>query len=233
MRSISDAKNTRRGKEKALPKSRVCIKCDLKIESGRWVRMDNGKGVLCEECWKNMYLPKCRRCDKPIEKAAVFSSDGQLKGKYHRACFTCAACHTPFPDNTFYVHSGQPLCAFHYHEANRSLCAAPTCGKPIEGACAITYSGDRFHPGCLTCSQPDCEESLEEYWEVDGARLCERHARMAGALSDYGASDYGGEEAEDVVAALGTSHNYNHGARERAQKRTTRLITLTGTGLGF
>lgn len=36
---------------------------------------------------------QCRRCDLPIEKQAVSSSDGQLKGKYHRNCFNCHECH--------------------------------------------------------------------------------------------------------------------------------------------
>lgn len=45
------------GKEKKVKKSRVCLKCQHKIEDGRWVQVDNG-GVLCEKCWKNMYLPK-------------------------------------------------------------------------------------------------------------------------------------------------------------------------------
>lgn len=45
-------------KEKA-KKSKVCLKCVIAIENGRWVSTDGG-GVLCEKCWKNMYLPKVR-----------------------------------------------------------------------------------------------------------------------------------------------------------------------------
>jgi hypothetical protein len=29
----------------------------------------------------------------PIEKQAVSSADGQLKGKYHKECFNCHVCH--------------------------------------------------------------------------------------------------------------------------------------------
>lgn len=46
----------RKGKGK---KVRICARCDLKIEDGRWIQMDEGN-VLCERCWKNMYLPKVR-----------------------------------------------------------------------------------------------------------------------------------------------------------------------------
>lgn len=38
-----------------LPK--VCLRCTATIDDGRWVQVDSG-GVLCEKCWKNMYLPK-------------------------------------------------------------------------------------------------------------------------------------------------------------------------------
>jgi len=95
-------------KEKAAKKVRTCLRCAKTIEDGRWVSVDGG-GVLCERCWKNMYLPKvcvcvliflerccnfsqCRRCTLPIERAAVSSSDGQLKGKYHKECFNCHTC---------------------------------------------------------------------------------------------------------------------------------------------
>lgn len=43
--------------ERRVKKAKVCLKCDKKIEDGRWVQVDAG-GVLCEKCWKNMYLPK-------------------------------------------------------------------------------------------------------------------------------------------------------------------------------
>jgi hypothetical protein len=54
----SREKHTEAGREKErVKKLRVCLKCDRKIEDGRWIQIDGG-GVLCEHCWKNMYLPK-------------------------------------------------------------------------------------------------------------------------------------------------------------------------------
>lgn len=102
---------------KKRPKVKVCVRCEGAIDDGRWIQMDGGS-VLCDKCWKTMYLPKvslcharscgffsarrqliimiiiqCRRCNLTIEKQAVSSSDGQLKGKYHRDCFNCHTCH--------------------------------------------------------------------------------------------------------------------------------------------
>jgi len=165
-----------------------------------------------------MYLPKCRRCNRPIEKQAVSSSDGQLKGKYHRDCFNCHTCHKPFPDKTFYVFDGKPFCDYHYHEANNSLCAAPDCGRPIEGPCAVSHAGDRYHPEHLSCEYEDdgtgrrCDELLVDYWEVEGRMLCERHMRrvVEQDMMDVGLDDVRGN------------------ADARAMRRKTRFIDIAG-----
>jgi PDZ and LIM domain protein 5/6/7 len=43
-------------REKAL----TCLQCSKDIEDKRWISVENGRGVLCDKCWKNMYLPKVR-----------------------------------------------------------------------------------------------------------------------------------------------------------------------------
>jgi hypothetical protein len=43
--------------EKKVSEKRVCVRCDNTLVDRRWVEMDGGS-VLCEKCWKNMYLPK-------------------------------------------------------------------------------------------------------------------------------------------------------------------------------
>lgn len=45
------------------------------------------------------------------------SRDGQLKGKWHRACFSCYRCSGAFEGDSFYVHDDKPYCQLHYHEA--------------------------------------------------------------------------------------------------------------------
>ncbi|KAF9061901.1 hypothetical protein BDP27DRAFT_1337379 [Rhodocollybia butyracea] len=223
----SEHKNTK--------KIKVCIRCDKRIEDGRWISVElpgskgvgagasfnagsaggekekKDKGVLCEKCWKNMYLPKCRRCNLPIEKQAVSSSDGQLKGKYHKDCFNCFTCNQPFPDKIFYVYDGRPLCKYHYHETNDSLCAAATCGQPIEGPCAVSHAGDRYHPEHFTCE-----------W-----MLCEKHARA-------GDRDRGlWVDGEDEDERFGVEGSYGVGAGHgsgTAMKRMTRFVDLNALG---
>ncbi len=54
---VRKGKEALRGIERPAKKVRICVRCDKKIEDGRWIQVDTG-GVLCEQCWKNMYLPK-------------------------------------------------------------------------------------------------------------------------------------------------------------------------------
>ena len=94
---------------------KTCQKCGEGVGgANRFVERDGV--VLCERDWKKLYLPSCRRCNLPIEKSAVSASDGQLKGKWHRACFTCTRCDRPFEGDSFYVHGDRPWCQYHYHE---------------------------------------------------------------------------------------------------------------------
>ncbi|ORE11718.1 hypothetical protein BCV72DRAFT_197149, partial [Rhizopus microsporus var. microsporus] len=66
--------------------------------------------LYCRSDFKSLFLPKCRACNRPVEKEAVSAMDGKLKGKWHLECFGCHTCHRPFPDNTFYVFEDSPYC---------------------------------------------------------------------------------------------------------------------------
>ena len=106
--------NVKRSSESST-RRKTCQKCGESVGGPkRFVERDGV--VLCERDWKKLYLPSCRRCNLPIEKSAVSSSDGQLKGKWHRACFTCTKCDQPLEGDSFYVHGGRPWCQYHYHE---------------------------------------------------------------------------------------------------------------------
>ncbi|KAL4920693.1 hypothetical protein BDW62DRAFT_162496 [Aspergillus aurantiobrunneus] len=128
----------------------------------------------------------CRGCGEPIVGKSISSADGRLTGRYHRPCFACFQCHTPFETNDFYVLNDRPYCAQHYHERNGSLCAG--CLSGIEGEYLAT--NERFGPGpnnfqkfhldCLRCRT--CNVDLQgEYFEWNGLVYCERDARRAAA----------------------------------------------------
>ncbi|KAF9151290.1 hypothetical protein BG015_006856 [Linnemannia schmuckeri] len=130
----------------------------------------NGR-VYCFADFADLFLPKCRGCNKPVEKEAVSAQDGKLKGKWHTACFGCHTCQRPFPDKSFYVFGDAPYCRRHYHKMNKSLCK--TCNEPIEGPCAQTVEGWRYHPNCFSCAE--CRTPLTDvYYNFENKAYCER-----------------------------------------------------------
>ena len=128
---------------------------------------------------------KCKGCNEEIMGKSMSSSDGRLTGRYHRGCFVCFECHSPFQTADFYVLNNRPYCAQHYHERNGSLCS--TCQNGIEGHYLETVERNsnrpdrrRFHPECLQCRT--CRVLLKgDYFEWNGEVYCERDARRAAA----------------------------------------------------
>ncbi|KAN0063140.1 hypothetical protein ACQY0O_004304 [Thecaphora frezii] len=168
----------KREKEALRRETKKCCICSCSLSSSRTPFVERDGKLLCAKDWKELYLPKCRKCGLSVEKGAVKSSDGALKGVFHRYCFSCYSCNRPFDDGTFYVHNNQPYCADHYHKINGSLCKV--CGQGVEGDCRQTETGDRFHADCFRCEYNSkglvCRQKLNEYYHVDGRRLCEVHA---------------------------------------------------------
>ncbi|KAJ5115494.1 hypothetical protein NUU61_001253 [Penicillium alfredii] len=128
---------------------------------------------------------RCKGCNEEITGKSISSSDGRLTGRYHRGCFVCFECHSPFQTADFYVLNNRPFCAQHYHERNGSLCS--TCHNGIEGHYLETVEQNRgrsdrrrFHPECLQCRA--CRVLLKgDYFEWNGEVFCERDARRAAA----------------------------------------------------
>jgi hypothetical protein len=54
----SSQESTSSGLAKRREKVLTCLRCSKDIEDKRWISVENGRGVLCDRCWKNMYLPK-------------------------------------------------------------------------------------------------------------------------------------------------------------------------------
>ncbi|KAF1350698.1 hypothetical protein BDV97DRAFT_397703 [Delphinella strobiligena] len=115
----------------------------------------------------------CRGCEEPITGKSVKAADGRLTGRYHRQCFVCKTCQSPFATADFYVINNDPYCEQHYHKLNNSLCAKCDCG--IEGPYLETQQQQKFHTKCFTCQ--DCRRVLsDDYFEIGGSVYCEQHA---------------------------------------------------------
>ncbi|KAK7755763.1 hypothetical protein SLS62_002376 [Diatrype stigma] len=116
----------------------------------------------------------CKACGEAITGKSIASADGRLTGRYHKACFVCATCRSPFAGTTFYVLGDRPYCERHYHALNGSLCGS--CDRGIEGQYLEDEAArSKHHPGCFRCR--DCGVVLRDgYFDVGGANLCERDA---------------------------------------------------------
>ncbi|KAK9432264.1 hypothetical protein V1505DRAFT_16801 [Lipomyces doorenjongii] len=138
---------------------------------------------------------KCHGCGLPIPGKSICSVDGRVPGKWHRDCFKCSTCRSPFPTGEFYVLESMPYCARDYHLQNGSICAV--CGEGVEGECleledatdeeddkriteehemaAESHCRRRVHTTCFRCWE--CKVLLkDEYYEMQGRYLCEVHA---------------------------------------------------------
>ncbi|KAI8091478.1 uncharacterized protein B0P05DRAFT_527739 [Gilbertella persicaria] len=128
--------------------------------------------IYCQTDYNQLFLPKCQSCHKPIEKEAVVSSDGKLKGKWHKYCFKCQLCQSSFVNNQFYIYNQQPYCKLDYHKLNNTLCHS--CSLPVEGECAVTSEGWRFHPSCFTCHA--CKTNIHHvYYVYNNHVYCQDH----------------------------------------------------------
>ncbi|KAI9231278.1 MAG: hypothetical protein BYD32DRAFT_220695 [Podila humilis] len=147
-----------------------CDHCHQLIQTHEGHVEKNGR-VYCPRDYNDLFLPKCRGCGLALEKEAVCAQDGKLEGKWHSGCFGCQSCKKPFPDKSFYVFENAPYCRRHYHRMNNSLCKG--CDQPIEGSCAQTMEGWRFHPNCFACVE--CRAPLTDvYYNYENKAYCER-----------------------------------------------------------
>ena len=69
------------------PHHLLCARCNKPIDPDVGHVEKNNK-VYCPHDFTDLFLPKCRACNRPVEKA-VSSSDGKLEGKWHASCFCC------------------------------------------------------------------------------------------------------------------------------------------------
>ncbi len=143
-------------------KRRCCCICNCSLSTSKKPYVERDGAYFCARDYAERYLPKCRKCKQPVESNAVKSSDGALRGIFHRACFTCFECDARFDDGTFYVLDERPLCARHYHAKNGTLCDG--CGEGIEGTCKQTENGERYHAHCLRCQfEGLCKKDRSEF----------------------------------------------------------------------
>lgn len=223
---------------RSTPRSCCICHCVLSRSSKTQRFVERDGQYFCAEDYRQRYLPKCQNCHEFVEKNAVKSSDGALRGVWHAGCFRCSedGCGRRFDDEAdgiFYVFEEKPYCFEHYSANNGTLCCG--CGNGIEGECRTilqdeeeddpydTNDGkkssreERFHPNCLHCDFKDCRDPLEEFYVVQEKRMCEIHANEMMALQHQGSITRKRSKSQRSRAGSGEER------MAKMEKRKTRL----------
>ncbi|RIB19744.1 hypothetical protein C2G38_1964797 [Gigaspora rosea] len=87
-----------------------CRECGDPFEAGGFMVKDGFP--YCEKDWIRKFAPKCKGCQEPIRGEFTNALDGM----WHRECFVCKVCKTPFNSSYYYIHEGNPYCDKHYRE---------------------------------------------------------------------------------------------------------------------
>jgi len=122
----------------------------------------------CENCFQDMYCPRCAHCDKAVVDRCITA----LGKKWHVEHFICTQCLKPFPNGTFFERDGRPYCEADFYGLFASKCAS--CREPIRGDC-INALGSQWHPEHFCCAY--CQKSFTSgnFFEYGGKPYCETH----------------------------------------------------------
>jgi len=122
----------------------------------------------CENCYQELFCPKCAHCDKPVLDRCITA----LGKKWHVDHFICTQCLKPFQGGNFYERDGRPYCELDFYGAFAPKCAS--CNEAIRGDC-INALGSQWHPEHFACAY--CQKSFSggSFFEYGGKPYCETH----------------------------------------------------------
>lgn len=115
--------------------------------------------------------PNCAKCGKMVHDKAMIA-EGKVWHTYH---FQCITCNKVLPA-VYASYQGQVYCL----ECHKKIMEMPCskCGKPFAEKC-FEFSGQRFHPSCLTCAT--CSVALPDgvFYPVNDQIYCLAHVLPA------------------------------------------------------
>jgi len=148
------------------PEHFTCAKCNQELGSQNFFERENQP--YCEDCYQNLFSPRCARCQGAILDKCV-SALGQ---NWHPECFVCFDCGNDFGEDGFHDKDDQAYCKDCYFGMFAPKCAG--CKHPITDN-YISSLDAQWHPGCFvcaTCNQPFADGN---FFEHEGQPYCETH----------------------------------------------------------
>lgn len=71
------------------PEHLRCYHCHKTVDPITTGLKERKGKIYCQTDYNTLFLPKCQSCQRAVEKEAVISIDGKLKGNWHKYCFKC------------------------------------------------------------------------------------------------------------------------------------------------
>uniref|UniRef100_F1LB85 Paxillin n=1 Tax=Ascaris suum TaxID=6253 RepID=F1LB85_ASCSU len=102
----------------------ICIRCHCFIGGGGRDFRESPTDrhyPICLDCFMEENHPKCEACDRVLRETCL-KAMGKL---WHESCFTCAKCHSPFPQGRFCIFNGKPYDADCYFLTKYSQVLTP------------------------------------------------------------------------------------------------------------
>jgi hypothetical protein len=177
-----------------------CDGCRRLIDIGREAHLKTSVGGL--------FHPGClvcSTCSTPLSGAYAIDDDG--RAKCAKCQPTCDVCRQPLRGTYLLLDDGRSV---HQECAPQHPCDG--CGGNIDaGVPFMTAKNKEFHKGCMKCEM--CHKAINEYADVDGAKIvclaCANQYDFDGRGASSGGGDGGG--AIDTSADTGV---YCHACRQ-------------------
>uniref|UniRef100_A0A914ZZ60 LIM zinc-binding domain-containing protein n=1 Tax=Parascaris univalens TaxID=6257 RepID=A0A914ZZ60_PARUN len=102
----------------------ICVRCHCSIGGGGLDFRESPTDrhyPICLDCFMEENHPKCEACDRVLRETCL-KAVGKL---WHESCFTCAKCHSPFPQGKFCIFNGKPYDADCYFLTKYSQVLTP------------------------------------------------------------------------------------------------------------
>ena len=121
----------------------VCASCHGRLDGEFYAKEEQ---MYCGPCHELKFLPRCRKCSKPITGSVITA----LAAKWHAVCFTCCLCHTAIGTERFHqLPTSAPP------HASAAAAAAAASAASAAAGCGAALAPDKMAV-CVSCYEVRC-----------------------------------------------------------------------------
>eukprot|EP00118_Oscarella_pearsei_P006236 m.28320 g.28320 ORF g.28320 m.28320 type:complete len:507 (+) comp30679_c0_seq2:93-1613(+) len=149
----------------------VCKVCSKALASGGFFSKDGS--FYCTDDYHKLYGTSCHSCGEYVE-GDVVSAAGKT---YHRMCFACGKCKTPFSEDEQVIFDGNTCvcqkCSKPLRSPTPTGKACGGCDEDIDSEKVLIALDKSWHIWCFKCHHCNCLLA-GEYMGKDGLPYCEK-----------------------------------------------------------